>query len=62
MKQMDLIEDETLSRQWCKKMAPPLVTMLSAEPEVQFVALRNIDLIVQKRPEVLTNDVKVTNE
>lgn len=59
MKQMDQINDETLSSQWSKKMAPPLVTLLSAEPEVQYVALRNIDLIVQKRPDVLTNDVKV---
>ena len=41
-------------------MAPPLVTLLSAEPEVQYVALRNINLIVQKFPEVLTNDVKVS--
>ena len=26
-----------------------LVTLLSSEPEVQYVALRNINLIVQKR-------------
>lgn len=32
-----------------KKLAPPLVTLLSAEPELQYVALRNINLIVQKR-------------
>lgn len=32
-----------------KKLAPPLVTLLSSEPEVQYVALRNINLIVQKR-------------
>ena len=32
-----------------KKLAPPLVTLLSAEPEIQYVALRNINLIVQKR-------------
>ena len=32
-----------------KKLSPPLVTLLSAEPEVQYVALRNINLIVQKR-------------
>ena len=34
-----------------KKLAPPLVTLLSAEPEIQYVALRNINLIVQKRYE-----------
>ena len=32
-----------------KKLAPPLVTLLSAEPEIQYIALRNINLIVQKR-------------
>lgn len=32
-----------------KKLSPPLVTLLSGEPEVQYVALRNINLIVQKR-------------
>ena len=32
-----------------KKLSPPLVTLLSAEPEIQYVALRNINLIVQKK-------------
>lgn len=42
-----------------RKLAPPLVTLLSAEPEIQYVALRNINLIVQKRPEILKNEMKV---
>lgn len=42
-----------------KKLAPPLVTLLSAEPEIQYVALRNINLVVQKRPEILKNEMKV---
>jgi vesicle coat complex subunit len=42
-----------------KKLAPPLVTLLSAEAEIQYVALRNINLIVQKRPDVLKNEMKV---
>ncbi|TFY83892.1 hypothetical protein EWM64_g121 [Hericium alpestre] len=37
----------------------PLLTMLSSGPEVQYVALRNILLIIQRRPTVLKNDVKV---
>eukprot|EP00803_Ostreobium_quekettii_P000388 evm.model.scf_677.5 EVM.evm.TU.scf_677.5 scf_677:55350-65577(+) len=59
LRQMSSVTDESLLKLWHKKMAPPLVTLLSTEPEVQYVALRNISLIVQKRPEVLTNDVKV---
>ncbi|XP_070572132.1 AP-1 complex subunit beta-1-like [Ptychodera flava] len=42
-----------------KKLSPPLVTMLSAEPEIQYVALRNINLIVQRRPEILKHEMKV---
>lgn len=33
--------------------------LLSAEPEIKYVALRNIDLIVQKYPAVLENELKV---
>lgn len=40
-------------------MAPPLVTLLSAEPEIQYVALRNINLIVQRRPGILAHEIKV---
>eukprot|EP00578_Thalassiosira_sp_NH16_P018230 CAMPEP_0181115134 /NCGR_PEP_ID=MMETSP1071-20121207/21272_1 /TAXON_ID=35127 /ORGANISM="Thalassiosira sp., Strain NH16" /LENGTH=926 /DNA_ID=CAMNT_0023199325 /DNA_START=68 /DNA_END=2848 /DNA_ORIENTATION=+ len=39
--------------------APPLVTLLNSEPEIQYVALRNINLIVQKRPGILENEIKV---
>lgn len=42
-----------------KKLSPPLVTLLSAEPEVQYVALRNINLIVQKRADILKHEMKV---
>ena len=56
---MDVSNNEDQNKAWCKKMAPPMVTLLSAEPEVQYVALRNINLIVQKRPAILANEVKV---
>jgi AP-2 complex subunit beta-1 len=36
-----------------------LVTLLSSGPEVQYVALRNILLIIQRRPAILKDDVKV---
>ncbi|KAH8854408.1 AP-2 complex subunit beta [Schistosoma japonicum] len=42
-----------------RKLAPPLVTLLSAEPEIQYVALRNINLIVQKRRDILHQEIKV---
>merc|ERR1719310_1656452 len=42
-----------------RKLAPPLVTLLNSEPEIQYVALRNINLIVQKRPHILAHEIKV---
>jgi vesicle coat complex subunit len=57
---MELITSTDVVRNLCKKMAPPLVTLLSAEPEIQYVALRNINLIVQKRPTILAHEIKVT--
>lgn len=42
-----------------KKLAPSLVTLLASEPEVQFVVLRNIGIILQKRPLVLNQEMRV---
>jgi AP-1 complex subunit beta-1 len=47
------------SKVYLKKMAPPLVTLISSAPEVQYVALRNIDLILQKQPEILSKELRV---
>jgi AP-2 complex subunit beta-1 len=48
-----------LEKQQAHADISPLVTLLSSGPEVQYVALRNILLIIQRRPTVLKNDVKV---
>ncbi|KAI0306363.1 Adaptor protein complex beta subunit [Multifurca ochricompacta] len=56
---MNYMESRKLIEHICKRMGPPLVTLLSSGPEVQYVALRNILLIIQRRPTVLKNDVKV---
>lgn len=53
------VQDEGTVLQLQRKLAPPLVTLLGAEPELQYVALRNIALIIQAQPGVLANDVKV---
>jgi vesicle coat complex subunit len=60
IKMMELLpQDSTYLTNLTRKLAPPLVTLLSAEPEIQFVALRNINLVVQKRPQILRDDIKV---
>lgn len=45
-----------------RKITPSLVTLLAAEPEVQYVALRNISLIVEKYPGLLSHEVKVRKQ
>ncbi|GFS54184.1 hypothetical protein TNIN_165961 [Trichonephila inaurata madagascariensis] len=60
MKLMEMMSPESeFVTTLTKKLAPPLVTLLSSEPEVQYVALRNINLIVQKRPDILKHEMKV---
>ncbi|BFU25252.1 adaptor protein family protein [Entamoeba histolytica HM-1:IMSS-B] len=46
---------------YLKKIAPPLGTLMSASKayEIQYVALRNIRLILQKCKDLLVNDVKI---
>lgn len=42
-----------------KKLSAPLVSLVSTPPEVQFVTLRNIRIIIEKYPLILTNYFKV---
>lgn len=62
MKMLEMVDptSETASTV-IRKLAPPLVTLLSAEPEIQYVALRNINLIVQKRRDILKQEIKVSS-
>lgn len=59
LKNVSLIENMETAMMVGKKLAPPLVTLLSAEPEIQYVALRCINLVIQKVPEVLEHEVRV---
>ena len=59
VKCLDQLDDNAKIASICKALGPPLVTLMSGEAENQFVALRNIQLICQKRPSVLLGEVKV---
>ncbi|KAF8247704.1 Adaptor protein complex beta subunit [Wilcoxina mikolae CBS 423.85] len=48
-----------VEKQYLRKMAPPLVTLVSSQPEVQYVALRNINLLLQAQPDILTKEIRV---
>merc|ERR1712166_1710582 len=51
--------DKDFIKQTCRKLAPPIVTLMSGAPEVQYVTLRNISIIVQRRPKILENQFRV---
>jgi AP-1 complex subunit beta-1 len=56
---LDSLRNNEPSQAIARKLAPPLVTLLGAEPEIQYVALRCINLIVQRNPVVLAHEVRV---
>jgi vesicle coat complex subunit len=56
---MNYIDDQKIINSLCNKLSPPLVTLLSKGPEIQYLALRNAILILQRRPEILRNDIRV---
>jgi len=59
LRYLEEVTNQELVRVVSKKLAPPLVTLLNSEPEIQYVALRNINLIVLKRPKILEHEIKV---
>lgn len=59
MKYMDFVTSSENIRSICRKLAPSLVSLLSTEPEMQFIALKCISLIAQKRPNILHKEIRV---
>ena len=59
IRQLGRVEDEAMKKSLLRKMAPPLVTLLSTESELQYVVLRNISIIVHNYPQMLDLEVKV---
>ncbi|CAA9988554.1 AP-1 complex subunit beta, putative [Plasmodium knowlesi strain H] len=56
---LDKINDKEFIKNVHKKLSPSLVTLLSAEPEIQYIALRNINLITQKLPHMLVDKINM---
>ncbi|KAK5559333.1 hypothetical protein LTR46_002375 [Exophiala xenobiotica] len=56
---MNYISDQKKVEELSRKLSPPLITLLSKPSEIQYLALRNAILILQQRPEVLQNDIRV---
>ncbi|VEU22995.1 DEKNAAC104069 [Brettanomyces naardenensis] len=58
IKQLDKISNERREHLQ-RRLASPLCSLLSNPPEIQFVALRNIRIILERYPEMLSNDLQV---
>jgi AP-1 complex subunit beta-1 len=57
---LDRVGSVEAVRSVCKKLTGPLITLLAeSEPEIQYIALRNISLIMTKFPAILAGEVKV---
>jgi AP-1 complex subunit beta-1 len=59
IKYLDLVTAADVVRSTVKKVSPSIVSLINSEPEIQYVALRCINLIVQKRPNILDKEVRV---
>ncbi|KAG5437115.1 hypothetical protein PCANB_001236 [Pneumocystis canis] len=53
------LTSKKMEKQLMRKITPSLVTLVSSVPEVQYVALRNINLIIQEYPNILDKEIKV---
>jgi AP-1 complex subunit beta-1 len=59
MRYLDFVTETEKVRSICRKMAPPLISLMNNEPEIQYIAIRNINLIIQKRPYIIDKEVRV---
>ena len=58
LKFMDHIDNIDKVRNYCKKISNSLMSIMMAYPEIQYVLLRGLHAIVQKRPMLLDKDFK----
>jgi vesicle coat complex subunit len=54
-----LDKDHELVENFKRKLAPSLVTLISSPPEIQYIVLRNMHLILQKYPDILAQGIRV---
>ncbi|KAJ1917165.1 beta-adaptin [Mycoemilia scoparia] len=55
----EYIKNSSTIREYQRKLEPPLVTLLATRSEIQYIALRNLNLVLQKHPEILSKHLKV---
>lgn len=59
LKYLDFVNGVDKVRSICRKLSAPLISLMGGDPEIQYIAIRNINLIIQKRPYVLDKEIRV---
>ena len=59
LQMINKIERQEILASLMRKIAPPLISLLASEPEIQYVSLRCANLIIQKHPDLLEANIKV---
>ena len=55
---LSFIRSEETSKNFMLKMSQPLCTLMSLPPDIQYTCLRNLKIIIQKYPDLLSANVK----
>ena len=58
IKYLDYLDETESVRTYGKSIRPCLITLLSAEPEIQYVALKNISILAEKQPFIVQTELK----
>jgi vesicle coat complex subunit len=59
IKYLDYISNMEVIRNMCRRVSPVLVTLMTCDHEFQYVVLKNINIIIQKRPMILEKEIKM---
>ncbi|KAJ6249649.1 ap-1 complex subunit beta-1 [Anaeramoeba flamelloides] len=54
-----ITKNQGLIKKTSEQLSSSLVTLLSGKPEIQYIALRNVNLIVQRFPKMLRSEIKM---
>lgn len=59
IKYLDYVSNSEIIRAMCRRVTPVLVTLMTGDHEFQYIVLKNINVIIQKRPMILESEIKM---
>ena len=57
MKLFDMLSNPELLREFSRRVTPALISLMTVGPEFKYVVLKNINVIIQKRPNLFSKDI-----